>query len=350
MSLHSEYITAIEQRLGWLKWCKTGAGARVWTRLGFAAAIPAYADVLETADTFYMAPQFAALVDHARVSVPDDLAYEPEWLLAPRGWLWLPTPFLCPSLEASPEDEGKTLLPTKVRAVGWRPLIEGSPVYQGPSSEELDQYGAAAASRADRAKYMVPAPLRATQFLFFQDFADYRAVRSTTGDVHEELPLDATRGFGCWSYFMLVPGQRLGDRIDAFEGKQVTGRYAPTADRRTHPMHEMRWLFAALHLMAQRLATTVTHETDRATRRRAERNQQVAPPFIRVVTLRRLEEARPKNPRPAEVDWQWQWEVSGHWRRHPTDAAKKVFVEAYIKGPEEKPLKPGSHKLFVARR
>src|SRR5437763_11379660 len=36
-----------------------------------------------------------------------------------------------------------------------------------------------------------------------------------------------------------------------------------------------------------------------------------APPFIFVVTVRRLEAARPKN-RPADAEWHWQWEARGH--------------------------------------
>jgi hypothetical protein len=326
MSLSSEYITAIEQRLAWLKWCQTGEGQRVWTQLGFEAAIPAYHHVLETADTFYMAPHFARLVGHARQSVPDELAYDPTWLIAPSGWLWLPEPFKCPTLEQAPSKPGYENVGPLVRAVGWRPIPPGTKVRSGLDST-VGEYTPTIA---------VP---DTTQFLCFQDFSDFADERQ--------------KGFGCWSYFMLQPGHTLGSRIELFESKQVHGRYVPLADRRTHPLHEMRWIFAALYLMAQRLATTVRHETDRATRRRAERQQQQAPPFIRVVTLRRLEEARPKNPTPAEVDWQWQWEVRGHWRNQffPSENAHRpVYIEAYVKGPEDKPLKPGSHKLFAAKR
>lgn len=340
MSLRSEYIAAIEQRLAWLRWAQSPVGHSTWSRLGYTDAMPAYIDVLNTADTFYMAPAFAQLVEHARQTVPDELAYDPQWLIAPRGWLWLPHPFQCPTLEGAQEINGRPPADPMVRALAWRPIAEGQEVYSGTEADKWVDRRVTTRARANT-----------TQFLMFQDFRDYYdAVRIKAGTYEGPSPQE---GFGCWSYFMLEPGQTVGSRIELFESKQTTGKYVQMADRRTHPLHEMRLLWATLYLMAQRLATTVQHETDRATRRRAERHQQVAPPFIRVVTLRRLEEARPKNPTPAEVDWQWQWHVRGHWRNqfHPSDGSHKpVFIEAYIKGPEDKPLKPDSHKLFAARR
>lgn len=336
MSLHSEYIAAIEKRLAWLRWAQSGPGIQVWAQLGYGAAMPAYVNVLTTADTFYMSSPFAHLVEHARQTVPDDLAYDHHWLIAPRGWLWLPHSFTCPSLEGAPEVDGRLSVDPMVRAIGWQPIAEGREVFNGTEADKQ-----AHRQMTTRAK------ANTTQFLMFQDFRDYTNIQVAANGYRGRAPQE---GFGCWSYFMLEPGQTLGSRIELFESKQSTGKYVQLADRQTHPLHEMRLLWATLFLMAQRLATTVQHETDRATRRRAERAQQVAPPFIRVVTLRRLEQERPRNPTPADVDWQWQWEVRGHWRRHPTDATKQVYVETYIKGPEDKPLKPGSHKLFAARR
>jgi hypothetical protein len=175
------------------------------------------------------------------------------------------------------------------------------------------------------------------QLLAFQDLAQ----------------LDSSqRGFGCWSYFVLRDGQSVAERVRDFEEKQAAGRYR-MAGRTFDSEHEIRWAYAALYLMAQRLATQVQHTTDRGTRRRAERNNQVAPPVIRVITLRRLEAARQRQPNPEAIDWRWQWEVRGHWRDqwYPSEGVHKPkFIEAYIKGPPDKPLKPGALKLFTAVR
>ena len=53
------------------------------------------------------------------------------------------------------------------------------------------------------------------------------------------------------------------------------------------------------------------------------------------------------------VDWQWRWSVAGHWRDqwYPADGVHRPkFIESYVKGPDDKPLKPASSKIFVAER
>jgi hypothetical protein len=108
-----------------------------------------------------------------------------------------------------------------------------------------------------------------------------------------------------------------------------------------------------MYLMNQRLAARIEHPIPREVKRRAEKQKLVQPPILRVISLRRLEAARPKDGKPKPVDWQWQWEVRGHWRNQhcpSTGEHKPVFIEAYVKGPEDKPLKPPGLKLFVARR
>jgi len=129
--------------------------------------------------------------------------------------------------------------------------------------------------------------------------------------------------------------------------------YESPIDRYNHPLHEVRWLFTALYMMAQKLSIQVQHPTSRAVRRRLERNKEIAPDFVRVITLRRLAQARERDGASADVNWKWQWGVRGHWRNqfYPTEGIHKPkFVESYIKGPENMPLKPESLKLFVAKR
>jgi hypothetical protein len=354
MALHSDYINTIEMRLSWLKWATGGRGREAWTQLGFGPAMPAYEYVLEHADTFYMAPHFCRLVEHARLDVPGDLVFDSKWLNAKCGWMWLSSSFEVPfvketrSMPYAYSDNLEDLQREKfrerirVRAVGWRLLEPGTIIQQGTRRREDG-----VALPSDDKSVMRPAEPGSVQFCTFQDFKEFNP---TSGS-----------GFGCWSYFVVHDGQRLADRVIDFEERQTLGRYhieCPndhpdiTPDRRDQPLHEIRWIYAAIYLMAQRLATTVTHETDRATRRRAERNNQEAPPFIRVITLRRLEQAREREA-PTTVDWQWQWEVRGHWRNqfYPSEGVHKPkFIEAYIKGPEDKPLKPGVLKLFTAER
>jgi hypothetical protein len=118
-------------------------------------------------------------------------------------------------------------------------------------------------------------------------------------------------------------------------------------------LHEIRWIYTAFHLMAQKLAVQKPITPDRAQRKRAEREGR-EPENIKVISLRRLEQARDQVDREHKiVDWQWQWEVRGHWRNQWYAAAgehRQVFIDAYIKGPEDKPLKDPGQRLFVAVR
>ena len=71
-----------------------------------------------------------------------------------------------------------------------------------------------------------------------------------------------------------------------------------------------------------------------------------------MVTLRRLEAARPRNPVEAQ-EWNWQWEVRGHWRNQwyaKERVHRQKFIEAYVKGDPTKPFKEHGSKLFVASR
>ena len=322
------HTKALETRLRWLRWAEE-EGVQVWSDISRASkkpymdVLPAYKSTLEHGDTFFMNRQFCDLVEHARKTVPDELVFESSWMQSQEGWLWLETPVEIPL--ALLTEEGKvvdtTQKPPVVSAVGWFPVPEGTPLPPGSSR-----------THAGRGAYM---------FLCFQDLNHYESGHP---------------GFGCWSYFLVQEGDRLIDRIEQFEAKQererVAGNYAPSAA--TKELHEIRWVYTGFYLMAQRLALLPRREIDRAQKRRFEHAKYTHPSYIRVVTLRRLEQDRKKAEESGKhIDWQWQWSVRGHWRNQyfkSTGEHKQIFIEAFIKGPKDKPMKPDSVKLFVARR
>src|SRR5205807_2102922 len=156
--MNPSYAAALETRLRWLEWGKT-QGARAWEASGYGSApLPNFITSLEVGETFYMDPNFCGLVDHARLSVPDDLAFEREWLIRPGGWMYLDDPFVVPL----PEKPGygirsgdTQIVDIKVRALGWVPLPAGTHVtHDNQGRPEI-----------------LSAP--ATYFLCFLDFADY---------------------------------------------------------------------------------------------------------------------------------------------------------------------------------
>lgn len=329
--LPSKYIETIERKLQWLRF---GNERRPRIEAEYGRITETYLDILESSDTFFMDRAFCDLVDHARREAPLDMRFDARWLLAKRGWLWMETPFEVPPVTLEERD----LVKLGVRGVGWREVPVGATLVAYDGSQE-------------------PAPPGSVQFCFYVDQEHYRSLVSDDAQANLRALQRAAGEWSPWSFFVLRDGALLHERMLDFEERgrreNPEGAYIPTDERIVHPLHEMRWLYAALHLMAQRLATTVEHKVDRATRRRAERTGQTVPPIIRVVTLRRLQLDRVAEKAEADVDWQWRWIVRGFWRNqwYPSENChKRIFIESYLKGPENRPLKPDTLKLFVARR
>lgn len=321
----SRYVETIEHKLAWLR---SGEAARQSIEMQYGKITDTYIDILQSSDTFYMDRHFGDLVDHARRAIDSRMTFDAKWLLAKRGWLYLEQPFEVPAIML--QDANEKLY---IRAVGWREVPPGGILvaYDGTQT---------------------PAPPGTVQFCFYHDHLHW-----INGEMDAGLRPGQWRP---WSFFALKEGWELGERMLDFEERgrreNPNGSYVDSTERSDHPLHEMRWLFAALYLMNQRLATTIPQPADRATRRRAEKAGQTAPPLIRVITLRRMEQERARAQAAGEnmVHWQWKWSVRGHWRRKPNtaeDAVKDVYIESYVKAPNpDAPMKPDTLKLFVAKR
>lgn len=328
--MNSEYIKAIETRNKWLKW--SAANVHVAPKLDYVPpeSWAAYIKCLAQGELFFMNKKFCSLVDHARLSIPDDMTFDASWVQTRQGFLWIDEPFEVPK---SIDDKDYTL---KISAIGWLPITKVTELESGVRYGEYD---------------LRSLESNAVAFMCFIDL-------SKAGD---DTRLAAPDGYGCWSYFTIKHGEKLIDKVIAFEIYLNSLRPANGASNVPYgefvdniKLHEIRWIYTAFYLMAQRLSITFDEDVDRATRRRAEHDKVSVPPKIRVVSLRRLEQHKEKvGGVNAPVDWQWQWEVRGHWRNQwcrSTQTHKPLFIEGYIKGPEDKPLKPPGQKLFVAAR
>ena len=336
--MRSEYIEAVEARLAWIRWAKTPDASDEFKKsFRFGKVMHAYVEILETADTFFMSRQFAALVDHARQEIPDTITFDARWIQSKRGFLWIEEPFIVPDSEYHQvlESPQVQMPPMRIRAIGWREIPPGE--WLVPQNGEPWR-----------------APDGCYQFVCFMDMRHWQQLLRLQNPAYANSSLDP-QSFSPWAYFVIRDGSVLIDRITEFETKgrmeDPRGAYIDRDSRTVDKYHEIRWIYTALYLMAQRLSIQITHNPDRATKRRAEKSGHPAPPILRVITLRRLEEARQRDPSGNSPDWRWQWEVRGHWRHQPTNEGyKDIFIEAYIKGPIDKPLKPSSHKIFSARR
>lgn len=324
--MYDNYLKAIEKRLQWLRWVKEDRAYGIWSDLNTSRMLPMYEKVLAEGDTFFMNTKFSELTNIARQTIPDDIKWDSSWMQQKSGWLWIAEPFLVPHIIG--DDTVNISLDVKISAIGWYTLPPGVVTERGAS-------GKPGRVTTDGAVH----------FLCFQDYSLFKP---------------GAKGFGPWSYFTLMNGDKLIDRIHSFEGlakegPEPGGAYHGT--RKDDMMHEIRWIYTAFHLMSQKLATTVERDTDRASKRREQREKDPldVPEFIKVITLRRMEEARKHaiESGTKEIDWQWQWTVTGHWRNqwYPSESThKQVWIEAYVKGPEDKPLKPEGTKIYVARR
>lgn len=112
---------------------------------------------------------------------------------------------------------------------------------------------------------------------------------------------------------------------------------------------------SVLALMDQRIATTTTQRADRATRRRLERQGWRRDPLIKVIELRRRVAAQRRDGQVDPVDWSCRWLVGAHWHKFWVGSGddrrlEPRFVLPYVKGPEGKPLKEPSAKVFAVVR
>lgn len=303
------YLDALETRLHWLQWAMQQT-VSPWAGVPLDV-LRQYKEMLLTGETFYMAAPFCDLVTHAAKTIPDGTGFEHAWLIQPSGWLYLDTPFIPPPLIGFPDT------PVPIRAIAWMPRPAGTPVYS---------HGAGST--------VTTLTIQATQFLCYHD---------------------AHGKFTPWSYFLIGQGAPLRPTIETYEARaRSEGKTAAEyIEEFKYDRHEIRWIYAAMYLMNQRLAVNSQQQPNRALRRRWDRegDQRLAP-VVRVVTLRRLAQEQQRTGI-SDVDWQCQWHVRGHWRNQwyaSEQTHRPKFIEAYIKGPADKPLKDVTHTVFIAKR
>jgi len=92
---------------------------------------------------------------------------------------------------------------------------------------------------------------------------------------------------------------------------------------------------------------------ERHARKRLEAQGWTTEPLIRVVELRRRQSQPNHTDEHKAIAWSHQWVVSGHWRQQPYPSLGIVqprWITPYVKGPEDRPLKPPRAKVFAVVR
>ncbi len=111
----------------------------------------------------------------------------------------------------------------------------------------------------------------------------------------------------------------------------------------------LRYLAAAVSFIEQRLLFVSHERPDRATRRRSPAIEHAT---IRVVELRRKHASHDGGVSAAR-EWANQWMVAGHWRNQWYPSLQRhqpKWIAAYTKGPDDKPMKPPTARVFAVVR
>jgi len=135
--------------------------------------------------------------------------------------------------------------------------------------------------------------------------------------------------------------------------EEETSNYDLTSDEAGKCVRIARIALAFFLWINQTIIVAEPEQIERHARKRLDR---LAPPdfnrTIRVVRLRRTRRTT-QTEEHAGIEWTCQWVVSGHWRNqyHPsTQRHEPRWILPYVKGPEDKPLKPPSERVFAVVR
>lgn len=109
---------------------------------------------------------------------------------------------------------------------------------------------------------------------------------------------------------------------------------------------------AFLSFVQQKILIATKHRLRRSEARRVSRRPEDAPE-VRVVTLRAAVRPRRDDDGEGNVEWRFRWLVRGHWRNQWYPKAEEhrlIWVMPYVKGPEGKPLRSPSDRVFAVVR
>lgn len=260
------------------------------------------------ASPFYWTPEFSRLLAATAPDLPLAWTFRPESLPVDYGFCWFAEPLrLPPDLLGV----GQAALPCV--ALGWCALMDGGagpiiPIHGVPPPRDGDQFSV----------------------VYFCDPGDGTC-----------LPHMA---------FSWRVGESFGASRERARRELVPDGLVPRMQ--DNLLARLSFFAAALAFMEQRIAVVSREPVDRATRRRIPSAAPIEP-LVRVVALRRPATPRPRDAGTADVDWACRWTVTGHWRHqfYPSENTHKtIFIDAYVKGPPDRPMKAPRTTLFAVIR
>ena len=117
-----------------------------------------------------------------------------------------------------------------------------------------------------------------------------------------------------------------------------------------------RFFVAGSLWMQQRILTKQVTPIERHFRKRVVKDHKLTKPMkdMIIVQLRRRQAVSETAPGSGTaVDWKCRWTVTGHWRNQPyktTGKIEAIWIDAYVKGPDDKPMKDAPRKVYAVKR
>lgn len=265
------------------------------------------------AESYYVSENIGSTLCGAAASLPDE-TLAPDVVPCQMGWLWFSTPLAVPGVHARRDLTCQT---ANVRAISWsrsyRRASGGIQVFGGSSPEPANT------------------PLGVILLAYFDC--------SGTHPRHLAL-IDSWVHTNRLSEAPAVPEEH--DFTDAaLQGGEAIAPFV------------RRIFYSFSVFVQQRILVTSQQQAERHTRKRLEREGFKLEPVVRVVELRRKQTRSEHHGESEPVEWSHQWIVSGHWRQqwYPSlNANQPIWVMPYVKGPEDKPLKPPRARVFAVVR
>lgn len=295
---------ALEARADLLTWLLSPAGRARAGQVANRAGLPgdALPRALAAAEALYVAPPIIRLISGAAATMPADTSLGVAAFPWPHGWVYLPVPLAIPPSQS---------------AAGFR-VVDG--------------------------QHQIRALLWLLRDLERPD-GRIELDNALTILALAETPAGKLDTYGIW-------GLRVAD-VASGAAAVLASRAAPEADDADWLRAGRQvgtWLTALLLFLDQRILVEAPQRPDRAARRRLSPEHE---PQIQVIELRARQARRDGEADQHPVDWHYQWVVRGHWRRQYYPSAQQhrpVWVAPYVKGPEGRPLKAPSARVFAVTR
>lgn len=316
---HHHYIEALEKQfdtLSQLIHARGQAARKGMTRLmgiRMSELFDFDIDALKRAETFCWFADPIQAVSFAAATLPDTVRLTRELTAGHSGWWYFTDP-----IPIATRHESGTL-----RAILWSWTVSGP-------KDNLPGVSFSAYVDDDEHSYLMP-----TTKWFWPE-------GSTIAQVIDRTRKEHAQRYG--------PGGDLAGHLDEHALQPVETLIAAVGAM-------VRYYTAGSLWVQQKKLVHAKGHIERHARKRMERDAFLRPlSDVQIIQLRRIKSDSMGAEEPGAVgtvEWQCQWMVGGHWRNqfHPSDGHYEAkWIDAYPKGPKDKPMKTYTARVYVVNR